>query len=231
MEHQDWSSGCFRTGRDAPDLPPESRFGGRLLRRALQRGPSPHGRSGHRGRPSCFGIRPQASRVKRGILGKRCRRRTSRWFGLFGSWESGDPAALSLLTRSVTTRTTCCRTQAGETYRGHTGVLKAWARWMEPWEAFDTEVEWSAGRGDEWSPPSSKSAWQGQRRRPSRAYYAYRWHFEGGKVTYPQVLRGPRRSPRSRRAVGVGDVAGERRDRPSRDRRLEPPRTSKGYSP
>jgi ketosteroid isomerase-like protein len=28
-----------------------------------------------------------------------------------------------------------------ETYRGHEGVLRAWARWTEAWEEFTTEVE------------------------------------------------------------------------------------------
>ena len=68
---------------------------------------------------------------------------------VWDAWIAGDPAALSLLDPGVIYEDDMLPDHAGETYRGHMGVLKAWARWMEPWEAFDTEVEWLRSAGDE----------------------------------------------------------------------------------
>ena len=46
--------------------------------------------------------------------------------------------------------------------------------------------------------------------------------FRDGKIVECMGLARPRSCPRSRGTVGVGDVAGERGDRASRDRRVEP---------
>ena len=110
---------------------------------------------------------------------------------VWDAWRVGDPAALSLLDPAVIYEDDMLPDHAGETYRGHMGVLKAWARWMEPWDTFDTEVEWLRGGRDEVVSCHRVRARGKDSGVDIEGHYAYRWHFEGGKVTYLKSFGDP----------------------------------------
>jgi ketosteroid isomerase-like protein len=59
---------------------------------------------------------------------------------VWDAWNRGD-LDLSMLDPEVVFEETVLPDSAGETYRGHEGVLRAWRRWTEAWEEFTTEVE------------------------------------------------------------------------------------------
>jgi ketosteroid isomerase-like protein len=59
---------------------------------------------------------------------------------VWAAWNRGE-FDLSMLDPEVVFEETVLPDDAGETYRGHEGVLRAWARWAEAWEEFTTEVE------------------------------------------------------------------------------------------
>lgn len=65
------------------------------------------------------------------------------------AWTKGDPGALSVLDPEVVYDDDMLPDHAGETYHGPGGLLRAWARWAEPWETFETDLEWARDAGDE----------------------------------------------------------------------------------
>jgi ketosteroid isomerase-like protein len=67
---------------------------------------------------------------------------------VWDAWNRGE-FDLSMLDPEVVFEETVLPDDAGETYRGHEGVLRAWARWAEAWEDFTTEVEQILDAGDQ----------------------------------------------------------------------------------
>jgi ketosteroid isomerase-like protein len=80
---------------------------------------------------------------------------------------------------------------AGETYHGHEGIRKAWARAIEPWESFENEIVWAQESGDDvvschrMRVKGHGSGIAGEIR------YAYLWRFREGKVVYCKSFRDP----------------------------------------
>ena len=110
---------------------------------------------------------------------------------VWDAWRAGDPAALSLLDPEVRYEDDMLPDHAGETYRGIEGVLKAWARWIEPWGEFDTELEWLRDAGaDVVSCHRVRARGKGSGV-DIEGHYAYLWRFEGGKVTYLKSFGDP----------------------------------------
>jgi ketosteroid isomerase-like protein len=65
------------------------------------------------------------------------------------AWNQGDPSlALAMFTEDVEFEDPGVPDSRGEVYHGHEGVLKAWARWAEPWEEFTTELDYITGAGE-----------------------------------------------------------------------------------
>jgi ketosteroid isomerase-like protein len=55
---------------------------------------------------------------------------------------------MSVLDPEVTYDDSALPDHAGETYRGHDGVLRAWEQWSEPFEEVTAELEEIVGVGD-----------------------------------------------------------------------------------
>ena len=96
-------------------------------------------------------------------------------------------------------------------FYGHDGYRKLWSRWFDAFE----DLRWTPRRSSTletgFSSRLGKGARIGQRRGHERAGVPA-LQDPTGPVDLAGGLHGPRPSPRSRRAAGVGDVAGERGD-------------------
>lgn len=103
---------------------------------------------------------------------------------VWDAWSVGDPAALSLLDPEVLYEDDMLPDHAGETYRGIEGVLKAWARWTEPWGEYETELEWLRDAGDDVVSCHRVRARGKGSGVDIEGRYAYLWRFREGKVTY-----------------------------------------------
>lgn len=103
-------------------------------------------------------------------------------------WRLGNPTIFSLLDPHVVYEDAMVPDNVGETYRGIAGVLQAWARWAEPWEEYDTEIEWLREAGDEVVSCHRVRARGKDSGVDIEGQYAYLWRFRGGKVTYVKSL-------------------------------------------
>src|SRR3954453_4578915 len=126
-----------------------------------------------------------------------------------GIWLEGDLkdlGDLSFLDADCLYEDEILPDHVGETYQGHDGFRKAWARAVEPWESITGEVEWIRDAGD-----SVVSCHSGRVRGKGSGIeatirYAYVWRFRGEKVLHCKSS-GPRGSvvPRCRLPVDSRD--------------------------
>jgi ketosteroid isomerase-like protein len=100
------------------------------------------------------------------------------------AWTKGDPGALSLFDPEVVYEDDMLPDHAGETYHGSEGLLRAWARWAEPWETFETDLEWARDAGDEVVSCHRARARGKGSGVDMEGRYAYVWRFKGGKVIH-----------------------------------------------
>ena len=117
---------------------------------------------------------------------------------MWGASMEGDPAELdlSLVAENVVYEDDILPDHGSETYHGHEGIRRAWARAIEPFEAAETEnvIEWTRDAGDR------VVSWHHVRGRatasaiPVDFRYAYLWRFEGGKVVYLKSFRDPKQA-------------------------------------
>jgi ketosteroid isomerase-like protein len=102
------------------------------------------------------------------------------------AWMKGDVAALlGILDSEVVYEDDLLPDHAGETYRGVEGLVRAWSSWTEPWEDFESGLEWVRDAGHDvvvschWARMRGKGSGI-----PGEVTYAYVWRFEAGKVVY-----------------------------------------------
>ena len=105
----------------------------------------------------------------------------------------GDPAELdlSLLAEDIVYEDDILPDHGSETYHGHDGIRRAWARAIEPFEDAENVVEWTRDAGQQ-----VVSCHRVRGRGTASAIevefrYAYLWRFEGGKVVYLKSYRHP----------------------------------------
>jgi ketosteroid isomerase-like protein len=111
-------------------------------------------------------------------------------------WEAsmeGDPAELdlSLLAENIVYEDDVLPDHGSETYHGHDGIRRAWARAIEPFEDAENVVEWARDAGDQ---VVSCHRVRGRGTASGIAVefrYAYLWRFEGDKVVYLKSHRKP----------------------------------------
>ena len=164
---------------------------------------------------------------RRAILRRRCRRRT--WRSCRGIYQGdGSRQLLGSGPRSSNPQVEWfwppeLRSIVGrEVYRGQEGVEEATRDWFQAWEHYTLDAEDLVDAGDSvvvlqpWT-RAHQAGWTPMWK--SRG--AEVWTFRDGKIIANAGIRRPRRSPQSRRAVGVGDVAGERGDRLATRRRSQ----------
>ena len=105
------------------------------------------------------------------------------------AWKRGED--MSLLDPEVAYEDTTLPDHVGETYRGHDGVARATARWIEPYETFSIELERLVGTGDRLV---SIHRVRGKARHTgieAEGPVAYVWTFRGGKVIRFESFRVP----------------------------------------
>jgi ketosteroid isomerase-like protein len=111
----------------------------------------------------------------------------------FEAWLAGDVrdlGDLSFLDPEVVYEDEILPDHAGETYHGHDGFRRAWARAVEPWDTIEGEVEWirdgdlivSCHRGRMRGRGSGVEA---------TIRYAYVWRFRDRKVVYCKSYADP----------------------------------------
>jgi ketosteroid isomerase-like protein len=66
----------------------------------------------------------------------------------WGAWNPGEAPDMSLLDPDATYEDTILPDHVGETYRGHEGIARALARWIEPYEKVTIELERIVDVGD-----------------------------------------------------------------------------------
>jgi hypothetical protein len=64
------------------------------------------------------------------------------------SWQPGEEMDMSILDPEVTYEDSNLPDHVGETYRGHEGVARATARWLEAYDSVTIELERIVAEGD-----------------------------------------------------------------------------------
>jgi ketosteroid isomerase-like protein len=106
------------------------------------------------------------------------------------AWSRGE-GDMSLLDPKVTYEDTTLPDHVGETYRGHEGVARATARWLEPYEGLTIDLEQIVGRGDRLV---SIHRVRGRARYTgieAEGPVAYLWTFRDGRVIHFRSYRDP----------------------------------------
>jgi ketosteroid isomerase-like protein len=114
-------------------------------------------------------------------------------------WEAsmeGDPADLdlSLLAESIVYEDDILPDHGSETYHGHDGIRRAWARAIEPFQDAENLVEWARGAGDQVVTCHHVRGHGAASAIEVEFRYAYLWRFEGGKVVYLKSYRDPQQA-------------------------------------
>jgi ketosteroid isomerase-like protein len=105
---------------------------------------------------------------------------------LWESWvNENDPAELgdlTLIDPDVVYEDDSLPDHVGESYVGHAGLRRAWARFAEPWTDFQVDLAWAREAGNQ---VVSYHRVRGKGRSSGlemQASYAYVWTFGDGKV-------------------------------------------------
>ena len=111
-------------------------------------------------------------------------------------WEAQmkrDPRKLdfSMLDPEVVYEDDFVPDHAGETYHGHDGLRRAWARAIEPWESFTNEIEWARDAGDEVVTGHLMRVKAKESGIAAELRYAYVWSLRDGKVVYCKSFANP----------------------------------------
>jgi ketosteroid isomerase-like protein len=120
---------------------------------------------------------------------------------VWDAWNRGE-FDLSMLDPEVVFEETVLPDDAGEMYRGHEGVLRAWARWAEAWEEFTTEVEQIVDAGERLVSIHTVNL-QGKHSGVSMTFrYAYLYTLRDGKVIHLRSYVNP---AEALEAAGLGE--------------------------
>ncbi len=98
---------------------------------------------------------------------------------------------LSLLDPEVTYEDTTLPDHVGEEYRGHDGVVRATARWVEPFERLTIELERIVGTGERLVSIHRVHMKARHTGIEFDGPLAYLWTFRDGKVIHFQSFRDP----------------------------------------
>ena len=106
-------------------------------------------------------------------------------------WGSGGEAELSLFDPDVVFEDNILPDDAGETYRGHEGVVRATRTWLEPYGQFRIDLEQIVGTGDRLVSIHRFRATGRQSGIEEGLRYAYLWTFRNTKVIHFVSYRNP----------------------------------------
>jgi ketosteroid isomerase-like protein len=103
---------------------------------------------------------------------------------LWHALMAGDLDDLSGVDAEVLYEDDALPDHVGEKYVGHDGIRRAWARFTEPWDRFENEIEWVRDAGDE-VVSFHRVRVRGEGSGIEGEFtYAYLWRFRAGKVVY-----------------------------------------------
>jgi ketosteroid isomerase-like protein len=105
------------------------------------------------------------------------------------AWKRGED--MSLLDPRVTYEDTTLPDHVGETYRGHNGVARATARWIEPYVTFSIELDRIVGAGDRLVSMHRVRVTARYTGIEGEGPVAYVWTFRDGKVIHFRSYREP----------------------------------------
>jgi ketosteroid isomerase-like protein len=122
--------------------------------------------------------------------------------GWLQSGNLADLGDLSFLDPEIVYEDNILPDHIGETYHGHEGFRKAWARAIEPWGSIEGDLEWVRGAGDE-----VVSCHRGRMLGKGSGIeveirYAYLWRFEAGRVVFCKSFGDP---AEALEAAGLGE--------------------------
>jgi ketosteroid isomerase-like protein len=129
-------------------------------------------------------------------------------------WGMDAEPDFSLLDPDIVFEDDILPDHAGETYRGHEGIVRSARTWLQPYERFTIELEDMVGSGDRLV---SIHRFRGTARHTgieSELRYAYLWTFRDAKVVHLQSFRDPEEAElrlRARGGVRSAQCAGPRR--------------------
>jgi ketosteroid isomerase-like protein len=106
-------------------------------------------------------------------------------------WGRGGEADLSLFDPDVVFEDSILPDHAGETYRGHEGVIRATRTWLEPYGPFEIELERIVGTGDRLVSIHRFRATGRESGIEEGGRYAYLWTFRDAKVVHFVSYRDP----------------------------------------
>jgi ketosteroid isomerase-like protein len=121
------------------------------------------------------------------------------------AWTPGGEMDLSILDPEVVYEDATLPDHIGEEYRGHEGIARAAARWLEPYESVTIELEQIVGSGDHLV---------SIHRVRTKAHYtgiedegpvAYTWIFRDGKAVHFRSYRDPDEALEAAGLTGVDD--------------------------
>ena len=109
------------------------------------------------------------------------------------AWMKGDATALlGILDSEVVYEDDLLPDHAGETYRGVEGLIRAWSSWTEPWDDFETDLEWVRDAGRELVVSCHGARMRGRGSGiTGEIRYAYVWRFRAGKIIYCKSFAEP----------------------------------------
>ena len=112
---------------------------------------------------------------------------------LRASWDAWNRGEFdtSMLDPDVVFEETMLPDDAGETYRGHKGVLRAWARWAEAWDEFTTELEQILDAGEHLVSIHTVHLQGKHSGVPMALRYAYLYTLRDGKVIHLRSYANP----------------------------------------
>jgi uncharacterized protein len=106
------------------------------------------------------------------------------------AWRQGED--MSLLDPEVVYEDTTLPDHVGEAYRGHEGVSRATARWVEAYDTFSIELERIVDAGDRVVSIHRVRARARHSGIEGEGPVAYLWTFRGGKVIRFESFREPK---------------------------------------
>jgi len=106
------------------------------------------------------------------------------------AWRRGE-IDMSLFHPDVTYEDATLPDHAGETYRGHEGVVRATERWIEPYEGLQIELEQIVDAGDRLVSIHRVRARARHTGIEFEGLVAYLWTFRHGRVIHFRSYRDP----------------------------------------
>jgi ketosteroid isomerase-like protein len=106
---------------------------------------------------------------------------------------AGDLATinLSLIDPDVVYEDDLLPDHSGESYHGHAGLQRAWAQFLEPWETFENNMEWTRDAGNEVVSCHRVRARGKGSGIAGELHYAYVFRFREGKIVHVKSYGDP----------------------------------------